>query len=322
MPQKRGRGESVMPTHMYYYEHQYHDEQAAQNGPSKRMQTLYTHRKLLPRDKKYYMNCLVMNIQDPEIGIFKLGIGHEPPFYTVKNRCDNAVFLNFVTDGAGYMNDKRFESGDMYFTLPMQKHDLISDNAEPWSTVWMMISGSYVDEIQDWLSLYTTDLWLKYVNPDTIIKIAEFFIYSSQPSKNPVQYVKGIVQTLLSFVCYDAKDSANDKKITFAMQKIIFKAKDEIYKNLSTCTVSSIANKVHLERKYFCKLFTAVTDMTPQDYILECKMNWVKNALIETDLSVNELVAQIGYTHRNGLLAAFKKQFGCSPSEYRKLNKK
>ncbi len=307
-----------MPNYMYYYEHQYHIEEDTLKGPSKRYQSLYTHRKLLPKDKKYYMNGIVMNIHDSEVEIFKLGIDVTPPYYVINNRCDNALFISFVIEGRGYVDNTPFESGDMYFTVPMQRHSLSSEPTDPWSTAWMMISGEYVKELQDYLLPYAQDNKLTYVNPDCVTKIAEFFLYSSQPSDNPVQYVKGIVQTLLSFANYENRSTNSDEKITFAMQRIIFKAKDEIYRNLSTCTVSSIANKVHLERKYFCRLFTAVAGITPQDYILECKMNWVKNTLTETNLTINEIVSQIGYTHRNGLLAAFKKRFGCSPSEYRK----
>ncbi len=310
-----------MQSYIYYYEHQYNDEQEARSGPSKRKQSLYTHRKFLPRDKRYYMNVLVIKTQEPEISIFKMGIGSEPPHYEIKNRCDNAIYLNFVLDGAGNIDDSLYIGGNMYYTLPMQKHTLKTDDENPWSNVWIMVSGDYTGELQETLLAFSSGNRIKFENPDIIRKMAEFYIYEIPPSENPIQYIKGIVQTLFSFAVIDTDTYDSDSKVTLAMQRIIFKAKDEIYQKLSSCTVASVAEKVHLERKYFCKLFAAVTGTTPQDYILECKMNWVKNALVETDLSVNEIVAQIGYTHRNGLLAAFKKQFGCSPSEYRKMHR-
>ncbi|MBQ9112455.1 MAG: helix-turn-helix transcriptional regulator [Clostridia bacterium] len=310
-----------MSSYTYYYEHNYHNEEEVKKGASKRMTAVYSHPILLPRDRKYYMNCLVMNIQDPEISIFKLGVDVTPPYYSIKNRCNNALFLSFVLDGAGKVDETRFECGDLYFTVPMQKHTLSSDNQTPWTTVWIMIAGSYTEQLQSELISHTTQQWLKFRQPDDILKIAEFFIYNGQPPENAIPYIKGIVQTLLSYAVYGDRLPDSDQKITFSMQRMISKAKEEINQHLSTCTVASVANRIHLERKYFCRLFTAVTGVTPQDYILECKMNWVKTALIETNLSVNEIVTQIGYNHRNGLLAAFKKKFGCSPSEYRKMNR-
>ncbi len=308
-----------MQSYMYYYEHQYHEEEEATRGPSKRRQTLHMHRKFLPRDKRYYMNSLVMKMQDPEISVFKLGVSSEPPHYEIKNRCDNALYLHFVMEGAGSVDDRRYEGGEVCITLPMQTYTLKTDDENPWSMVWVMITGDYAEELKKALDVFSEETHVKFENPDNVRKLAEFFLYELQPSDEPVQYVKGMLQMLLSFATFDREASDADSKITLAMQRIIFKAKDEIYQKLSTCTVASIAEKVRLERKYFCKLFTAVTGVTPQNYILECKMNWVKNALVETDLSISEIVTKIGYTHRNGLLAAFKKQFGCSPSEYRKL---
>ena len=70
--------------------------------------------------------------------------------------------------------------------------------------------------------------------------------------------------------------------------------------------------------KYFSRIFTEATGMTPQEYITDCRMEWAKNSLIYSNLSISKIMDSVGYSHRNGFTTAFKKKFGCAPSEYRK----
>ena len=62
--------------------------------------------------------------------------------------------------------------------------------------------------------------------------------------------------------------------------------------------------------------------ITPSEYITDCRLEWAKNSLAYSDLSVAEITEAIGYEHRNGFAIAFKKKYGYTPSEYRKKIKR
>ena len=62
--------------------------------------------------------------------------------------------------------------------------------------------------------------------------------------------------------------------------------------------------------------------MTPFEYITDCRMEWAKNALIHSNLSIEEIMEAIGYDHRNGFTIAFKKKYGDPPASYRRKSKK
>ena len=98
---------------------------------------------------------------------------------------------------------------------------------------------------------------------------------------------------------------------------MLFRSIELIHTYLSTITVAGIAKSLNLDRRYFSQLFHEVMNITPQQYIQNCKMDYIKNVLITTPLSIDEIVDATGYGHRNSLVTAFRKRFGCSPTQYR-----
>lgn len=57
-------------------------------------------------------------------------------------------------------------------------------------------------------------------------------------------------------------------------------------------------------------------------HMKEHRMKRAAALLRETDLSLAEISAQVGYERQSKLTAAFKSQYGVLPSEYRRLEKK
>ena len=101
----------------------------------------------------------------------------------------------------------------------------------------------------------------------------------------------------------------------------IREAKIYVRKNLKTVTVANMAAVRNYNVKYFSREFTKHMGMTPLEYITDCKMEWAKNAITHSNLSTAEIMNAIGYEHRNGFTKAFKKKYGCSPTEFRKQAK-
>lgn len=64
------------------------------------------------------------------------------------------------------------------------------------------------------------------------------------------------------------------------------------------------------------------TDISPQEYIIAARLEYVRFFLKESDMSLEEIVNSVGYEHRNGLVTAFRKKFGMTPTAYRKAMQK
>ena len=78
------------------------------------------------------------------------------------------------------------------------------------------------------------------------------------------------------------------------------------------------AQLVYLEDSYFCRQFKKHTGFGFQEYLTQLRLQTAANLLMETDLSVNEIAGQCGFSGGNYFGDAFKRAYNLSPMQYRK----
>lgn len=86
----------------------------------------------------------------------------------------------------------------------------------------------------------------------------------------------------------------------------------------SGLTIKQIADEVGLSPNYFCSLFKQEVKMTPNDYLLNIRMEKVCFYLKNTNLKLYEISGKVGIPDANYLNTLFKKSFGKTPTQYRK----
>ena len=78
-------------------------------------------------------------------------------------------------------------------------------------------------------------------------------------------------------------------------------------------SVTEIAQKLHLERSYFSRIFHAKMGLSPKQYIFNLRMQRAAELLQSNELSVAELAAAVGYDNLSSFSRAFKQYYGCAP---------
>ena len=81
--------------------------------------------------------------------------------------------------------------------------------------------------------------------------------------------------------------------------------------------IEQLSQMIALNKYYFIKLFKTFTGYTPYDYLVKIRMEHAKNLLSKSNISVNELALNLGYSSFSSFSRAFKAYTGYSPSEYR-----
>lgn len=86
-------------------------------------------------------------------------------------------------------------------------------------------------------------------------------------------------------------------------------------------TLASLANQLHMNKDYFCRLFKKATGTTVTDYI-----NFVRvckaEELLQTDLNVSDVCYTVGFSSLSYFNRIFKKYKLCSPSVYKRIYKR
>ncbi len=82
-------------------------------------------------------------------------------------------------------------------------------------------------------------------------------------------------------------------------------------------SVATLAAVVQMSPAHFARLFKQATGQTPHQYVLRCRIERAKQLLVETDLSLSEIGAQIGCTDQSHFTALFRRYVTTTPRAYR-----
>lgn len=108
------------------------------------------------------------------------------------------------------------------------------------------------------------------------------------------------------------KTNRDSKPIRLAKQYI-----NENYNK--TITLEEVSSIIGFNPAYFSSMFKKETGQNFIDYITKIRINNAKYYLLQTDLNVEDIAADVGYSDTKYFTKLFKKLTGLNPSEYRKL---
>lgn len=82
--------------------------------------------------------------------------------------------------------------------------------------------------------------------------------------------------------------------------------------------VAGMVARSGLSERSFLRRFRAATGMTPRDYVQNLRVEEAKYLLETSDLTVDDVAAEVGYAEPAGFRAVFRRRVGISPSAYRR----
>lgn len=144
---------------------------------------------------------------------------------------------------------------------------------------------------------------------DTFTRITSHF-YSANPFDNIVASAE-LVSLLhtLNKQCNESQD-------------IIAKAKDFIKNNYQyELTTDAIANACHISAPYLHKLFRNRLNMTPGEYLFNCRIYAARDMLSNTNLSLHDIALNCGFHSQSYFSKCFKQKNGFSPKDFRQNSK-
>lgn len=95
--------------------------------------------------------------------------------------------------------------------------------------------------------------------------------------------------------------------------------KQIVKENLSNCQLqtSNIAAMLKIHPTTLNRNIQSATGMTPVEYITALKMQHVLEMIKASDKTFKEIAEEFGFSNANYLAKVFRKNFGCSPSQFR-----
>jgi AraC-like DNA-binding protein len=82
-------------------------------------------------------------------------------------------------------------------------------------------------------------------------------------------------------------------------------------------TLAELAQDTGLTAKHLCTVFGRQVGQTPHQYLLAARLDGIKRALAETDLSITQLAEDYGFASSQHLARVFAAKVGCSARAFR-----
>lgn len=112
------------------------------------------------------------------------------------------------------------------------------------------------------------------------------------------------------------RDIKNSEKLNVTRLKPVL---NYIYQNFNRkISVREIADYAGYSESYFMTLFKKTTNLSVVDFINQIRIKRAGQLLCETDLRVSEISMQVDFGNFSYFIRCFKKEFGKSPSAFRK----
>ena len=116
------------------------------------------------------------------------------------------------------------------------------------------------------------------------------------------------------FECASHVTKIRTKKENPVIKKVTQYVQDNLSKELS---LDAVAQQVNMSSFYLSKLFKEETGETFINYVTDRRLEKSSQLLKETEKSIKEITADVGYNDQNYFSKLFKNKYGLSPTEYR-----
>lgn len=261
---------------------------------------------------------------------FDLNIDHYgfescPPNYAFGPSVRNNFVLHYIIEGSGqftiYNKVTSLGAGDI-FILPKDAVTYYqADGDQPWSYIWVGFSGSRAESILLQSSLMAKYFATSQKDSKILNQMYRLIAYADKKftESNELEII-GELYKLLAFLIeefpnQEAQESHNNhKKYMKQALKIIHSQYD------TPLQVTTIAEKLNLNRSYLYKIFKEETGQSIKDYILMVKMKKSCDLLINSSLTISQIASSVGFTDPLAFSKAFKKTYQVSPLQFRKIN--
>lgn len=102
------------------------------------------------------------------------------------------------------------------------------------------------------------------------------------------------------------------------IQQVIDLVEDGIKNDISRCSVAFIAKQLSISEQTFRRRVREATGQSPKTFISAIVMERAARMLTDTpEIPVADIAARFGFEDASGFTHAFKRVFGCTPTQYR-----
>ncbi len=227
--------------------------------------------------------------------------------------------LHIILKGRGVFRvegkAQRLGPGDIFVVPQGKENHYQADTADPWHYVWVAFSGSkafaYLQQAGFAADVYTRKAGAPTEEYARLVR--EILDTPNLTHAHELRRMGGLYAILSLLV-----QSAETWQEGGSPAGHVGRALRYIQCHYHTATVADVAAHVGVSRCYLFTLFKQQLKLSPQQYLIQYRMETAADLLKTTKRRVGDIAAAVGYEDPLSFSKVFHHYYGLSPREYRR----
>lgn len=228
------------------------------------------------------------------------------------------VFIGAGGNAVYRINGEQIEVGKNMMCLvnPGEEFWLNIDSKEPWHFMWLGFNGNQASAILEKIGFTREKRTVTLCSTEEVANEINGILETNQMTDAcDMRRAGGMFKALAAMMENNAsekvRNEAPDLKYVNKAIRIISEHYAEKIK------ITDIADMVGINRSYLSNLFKKELSVSPQEFLINYRLDKAAQMLSETEDSVGNVASAVGYADPLAFSKAFKQKFGVSPRAYR-----
>ena len=257
---------------------------------------------------------------DPDTHYPMEGHPKEFTFNPKHGRILNEFAIVYITRGKGIFTSVssgtvQLTAGDLFFITPGQWHSYHPDPDKGWDEYWVTFHGSYYRTLMTLFELDKNNIFHIGLNEHIVRLFHEMKDYSEVQGKGLQLIINGNILHIMGLIYSINKHEIFKEKETQKIHKACIFMHENICKKLKP---EDIAESLHMSYSSFRKIFKQYIGIAPHQYMLQLKLEKIKELLSNSDMSIQDIALEMGFESADYFSYFFRSKTGINPLSYRK----
>lgn len=261
------------------------------------------------------------HIPNPHICILQLGWEKCKPGYSYTNYRD-MFLIHFVRSGKGELSIHNklidLKENDIFLIRPGERATYTASTEDPWHYYYFAFNGAMSSELIQRTAF--RDNHSHFSMQDG--RLADMISEAAIQIENCRVADLFALEHLFKFMSLIVDDSGLHGPPISQSQQYVSQAQHFIQLQYSQpIRVAAIAKRLNINRSHFYRIFRECTGVSPEEYIIDYRLQQAKKLLSDTQIPINEIAQLVGFASYSTFYTLFNRLIACSPSTYRKQQK-
>ena len=247
------------------------------------------------------------------IGLEMCGITHPDKAYEINRPKSHIACIEYIEEGCGMVNfdDKVFcpKEGDSYFLHQGLDQHYYSDKEKPWKKYFINIYGGLAKKL---IESYGLERECYFPGLDIGVELKKIIEIVKKERIEHTCEIIGVLNEILFKMHQYVKIKPSHSDIALEMRNFLDL---QITQKFS---INELAGKVSKSPSHTIRVFKEEFGVTPYAYVLNKKIEYAKQLLINTNLPIKQIAYDLKFADDYYFSNIFKQKTKVTPGKFRK----